>query len=248
MANALPNTNHSKSSDHSAQPKSPSKWRLLKVTGLVLVAVFVLLLIIGSFASQVPQYLTSDLVSETKDKITFSRPKQWQDASSATKLKTDYGLNANNAVIFGDEVVTNKNGEVEIPNAFVMFGQSSDSSTTDVALFQDAAVRAEFEKVMDAKLTADSFKSDECVAIDHFSKNYNYDLNNMPVSIALNVNCRLSDAQKKKLNADSIEMRMAIVIANNGQTYVYALIASDKSWAKNEPVYLQMLEDFKAQP
>jgi hypothetical protein len=43
-----------------------------------------------------------------------------------------------------------------------------------------------------------------------------------------------------------MEARMAMVIAKDGNSYLYMLVAMDDSWAKNEPVYLQMLEDFKA--
>lgn len=231
----------------SKNTQTNSKRKYLKVAGIVVAVLLVLFVLIGLFADTVTKYSVADLVTENKDKISYSRPKQWKDASNIDKLKKDFGLNVANGSMFSDKIAKDKNGEAVFPNAFMVFGQSGDS-TTDVSLFKQSEGRAEFEKTIDSQLTKDNFKSNECQSIDHFSKNYNYDLNNFPVSVALNINCRLSDAEKKKRNTNSIEIRMAIVIANDGKTYVYALIASDKSWVKNEPVYLRMLEDFKAQP
>jgi len=235
------------SSKNNSSSISKRKRKILKVAGIVVAVLLVLFVLIGVFADTVTKYSVADLVTENKDKISYSRPKQWKDASNIDKLKKDFGLNVANASIFGDKIVKDKNGEAVFPNALVVFGQSGDN-TTDVSLFKQPEGKAEFEKTIDNQLTKDSFKSNECESIDHFSKNYNYDFNNFPVSVALNINCQLSDAEKKKRNTNSIEIRMAIVIANDGKTYVYALIANDKSWAKNEPVYLRMLEDFKAQP
>lgn len=231
----------------SKKTQTNSKRKILTVAGIVIAVLLVLFVLIGVFAGTVTKYSVTDLVTESKGKISYSRPKQWKDASNIDKLKKDFGLNVANASIFGDKIAKDKNGEAVFPNALMVFGQAGDS-TTDVSLFKQPEGRAEFEKTIDNQLTKDSFKSNECQSIDHFSKNYNYDLNNFPVSVALNINCQLSDVEKKKRNTNSTEVRMAIVIANDGKTYVYALIASDKSWAKNEPVYLRMLEDFKAQP
>lgn len=232
-----------------AAPNKPlSKKRFLKVAGIVVALLLGLFIFIGLFADTVTKYSVSDLVSENQGKISFSRPKQWQDASNIDKLTKDFGLAASNASIFGDKITKNKNGEDTIANAFVMFGESSDGSPTDVTIFKDPAVRAGFEKTMDTQLQADNFKSSDCQSIRDYSKNYNYDLNNIPVSVALKFNCQLSDAAQKENDVESKEVRMAIIIANDGKTYIYALMASDKSWAKNEPVYLRMLEDLKAKP
>ncbi|PIZ62755.1 hypothetical protein COY17_02110 [Candidatus Saccharibacteria bacterium CG_4_10_14_0_2_um_filter_52_9] len=219
-----------------------SKRKSLKLAGMVAAGLFVLLLVIGLFANPVAKYSTSDLVSETKDNISYSRPKQWVDASKVEKLKKDFGLSSGNASVFSDKIVQDKNGNSQIPTAFVLFGKASDAST-DVTVFKDPAVRSQFEKTMDTSLTQDSFKSNECRSVNGFSKNFNYDYIGFPVSVALKFNCQLSDTEKKNLKSDSIEVRMAIIVAKNGNTYLYALFASDKSWAKNEPVYLQMMKD-----
>lgn len=205
---------------------------------------FVLLVIIGAMNPTVPKYSVKDLVPATSNNIRFSRPVQWQDASYADKLIKDFGLTATNASIFGDKVTKDKNGNYDIGNAFVVLGQAS-GDTSDIAITKTPEFRSKFEEVMNKQLQEDSFKSSACKSISNYGKNYNYDFNNFPVSIAIKLNCQLSDTDKKRYNADSIEMRMAIFIANDGKTYVYALIASDKSWTKNEPVYFQMMRDLK---
>lgn len=226
-----------------------AKRKSLKVIGIVLGALFILIILIGIFApTSVPKYSTADLITETKDNISFTRPTQWKDISGSDSLKNNFGLDVNNALVFGDKITKDKSGKDDIANAGLIFGQVSKDGPVDVALFKDPAVRTEFEKTMDTSLQKDSFRSSECQSIDHFSKNYNYDLNNFPVSIALNINCQLSAAEQKQQAAKSVEIRMAIVVAKNGNTYAYILFANDKSWAKNEPVYLQMLKDFRAQP
>lgn len=245
--NKQANLNPPRSAVLASPNKSSSKRKSLKIIGIVVAVLLVLFILIGIFADTVTKYSVTDLVTENRGKISFSRPGQWKDASNIDKLKKDFGLNVANASIFGDKIAKDKNGQTVIPNAFVVFGQANDS-VTDVSLFKQPAGRTKFEKTLDSQLQKDSFKSTTCQSIDNFSKNYNYDLNNFPVSVAININCRLADSQKSKYNANSIEMRLAIVIANDGKTYVYALIATDKSWSKNEPVYLRMLEDFKAQP
>lgn len=221
---------------------APSKRKPLKIAGMVIAALFVLLLVIGLFANTVTKYSVSDLVTETKDNISYSRPKQWVDVSKVEKLKKDFGLSSGDASVFGDKIVKDKNGESQIPTAFVMFGKASDAPT-DVTVLKDPAVRTQFEQTMDSQLTQDSFKSSECQSVNGFSKNFNYDYIGFPASIALKFNCQLSNAEQKNLKSDSIEVRMAIIIAKNGNTYLYALFVSDKSWAKNEPVYLQMMKD-----
>ncbi len=231
------------------QNKPSSGKKVLKITGIVVAVLVVLFVLIGIFApASVPKYSTSDLVTETKDNISFSRPSQWKDVSGSDTLKNSFGMNVNDSLIFGDKITKDKNGKDDIANAGVIFGKASEGKPADVALLKDPAVRTQFEKTMDSSLQKDSFKSSECQSIDHFSKNYNYDLNNFPVSVALNINCHLSAAEQKKQKAQSIEIRMAIIVAKNGNTYAYVLFANDKSWAKNEPVYLQMLKDLKAQP
>lgn len=153
-------------------------------------------------------------------------------------------MEVDNASIFGDEVVKDKDGNYDIKNAAVVFGQTG-NDTADVAILKTPEFKAKFEEIMNGQLQQDSFKSDTCVSISNYGKNYNYDYNNFPVSVAIKFNCKLSDEEAKKFGADSIEMRMAVMIANDGKTYIYALIATDESWIKNEPVYFQMLKDLK---
>jgi hypothetical protein len=99
---------------------------------------------------------------------------------------------------------------------------------------------------MSKQLNQDSFKSSTCLSVSNYGITFNYDYNNFPVAVAIKLNCRLSDAEKTKYNAESVEMRLATVIANDGKTYIYALIVSDKSWAKNQDVYFQMMRDLTA--
>lgn len=234
--------------DPSQTNVSSSKRKPLKIAGIVAAVLLVLLLLIGAIAGNVPKYSTADLVTETKDNISFSRPAQWKNASNSASLEKSFGLDVSNALIFGDKITKDKNGEDAITHAGVIFGLVNKGDPADIALFKDPAVRAGFEKTMDSQFQESKFKSSECQSIEHFSKNYNYDLNNFPVSIALNFNCQLSDSAQKERGSKSTEVRMAIVVAKDGNTYVYVLFASDKSWAKNEPVYLNMLQDLRAQP
>ncbi len=224
--------------------EKPSSRKKLKIAGIAAGVVFLLLVIVGIFGNTVPAYSVKDLVPVTNNNIRFSRPVQWQDASYADKLVKDFGLGATNASIFGDKVTKDKNGDYHIGNAFVVLGQAG-GDTTDVAILKTPEFRSKFEEIMNKQLQADSFKSSACQAVSNYGKNYNYDFNNFPVSVAIKLNCQLSDADKKRYNADSIEIRMALFIANDGKTYVYSLVASDKSWAKNEPVYFQMLRDLR---
>lgn len=224
--------------------KKPSSRKKLKIAGIVAGALLILFVIIGALGSVVPKYEVSDLVPVTKDKIEFSRPVQWEDASYATNLVKDFGLEVSGASIFGDKIVKDSSGKYDIENAAVVFGLAS-KEKTDVSVLKSPEFKAKFEEVMNGQLKEESFKSATCQTISNYGKNFNYDYNNIPVSIAIKLNCALSDAEKKKYNADSIEMRIAILMANDGNTYMYALIASDKSWAKNEPVYFQMMRDLK---
>ena len=230
--------------DTNTASKKTSTKKKFKIVGIVTGALLLLFVIIGATTSVVPEYSVDDLVPVTVSNIQFSRPVQWQDASYAENLKKDFGLEVDNASIFGDEVVKDKDGNYDIKNAAVVFGQTG-NDTADVAILKTPEVKAKFEEIMNGQLQQDSFKSDTCVSISNYGKNYNYDYNNFPVSVAIKLNCKLSDDEAKKFGADSIEMRMAVVIANDGKTYIYALIATDESWAKNEPVYFQMLKDFK---
>ena len=230
--------------DTNMASKKTSTKKKLKIVGIVTGALLLLFVIIGATTSVVPEYSVDDLVPVTVSNIQFSRPVQWQDASYAENLKKDFGLEVDNASIFGDEVVKDKDGNYDIKNAAVVFGQTG-NDTADVAILKTPEFKAKFEEIMNGQLQQDSFKSDTCVSISNYGKNYNYDYNNFPVSVAIKLNCKLSDDEAKKFGADSIEMRMAVVIANDGKTYIYALIATDESWAKNEPVYFQMLKDLK---
>lgn len=242
--NSPANTKLNQDDTGRSQKRASSK-KKLKITLIVTAILLVLLVIIGANSSIVPKYSVNDLVKVTNGNIQFSRPVSWQDASFADNLKKDFGLNVANASIFGDKVIKDKNGNYSVAGAFVMFGQAS-SDTTDVAIIKTPEFRSAFEESMNKTLQQDNFKSSTCAAISNYGKNYNYDFNNFPVSVAIKLNCQLSDAEKKKFKAESVEMRIAIVIANDGKTYTYTLAASDKSWAKNEAVYFQMLTDFKA--
>lgn len=237
--NPQTNTEAGKSSDKRSLKK------ILKISGIAVIAVFVLLVIIGAMTSVVPKYSVSDLVMVKNNNIQFSRPVQWQDASYADNLVKDFGLEVSNASIYGDKVIKDKDGKYDIANAAVIFGQSG-SDSTDVAVLKTSEFRTKFEELMNQQLQQNSFKSEACQSISNYGMNFNYDYNNFPVSVAIKLNCKLSDAEREKFDAESIEMRIAFVIANDGKSYVYALVASDKSWAKNEQVYFQMLRDFKA--
>lgn len=237
-------TNTQTQQQNNQPKKKPSSRKKLKIAGIVVGLLLVIFVIIGATTSVVPKYEVSDLVPVTKDKIDFSRPVQWEDASYATNLVKDFGLEVSGASIFGDKVVKDSSGQYDIENAAVIFGLAS-KETTDVSVLKSPEFKAKFEEAMNNQLKEDSFKTGTCQTISNYGKNYNYDYNNIPVSIAIKLNCGLSEEDKKKFNADSIEMRIAILMANDGKTYMYALIASDKSWTKNEPVYFQMMRDLK---
>lgn len=226
----------------------PQKKKITKIVGIVAAILLVLLILGAVFGKTVTKYSVSDLVTETKDNISFSRPKQWENASNIEKLKKDFGLDANNAYIFGDKITKNDSGDKTVGDAGVMFGKLSSSTPTDVSIFDNLEARAQFEKTMDASLQKDSLKSEECQSIDNFSKNYNYGYNNMPMSIAVGYTCQLSEAAQKKHNTKATRVHLAIIIAKNGETYEYVLFSSDKSWDKNVDVYQQMMKDLKAQP
>jgi len=223
-----------------------SKSKMFKITAIVVVVILTLLIFAGYSGNKVDVYSKSDLISETSDNITFLRPSQWKDASGIEKLKKDFGMEASNAKIYGDKIKKNKDGEQIIPNAFVLFGKISDE-TLDVSVFKDSAVKAQLEKNFDSSVKEENFKSGQCATVEKFKKNYNYGVNNFPLSVAISFNCQLSEANKKKEGVDSYEVRMAIVYAASGKSYIYTLIASDKSWAKNEAVYMSMLEGLKVQ-
>lgn len=246
-ANQVPDNSSStiKSPQNSSEkPNKASRFTKLKIVGLALVGLFVLLVTISALTATVPKYVIDDLVPVRVDDIQFSRPVQWQDASFADQLKKDFGLDVSNASIFGDKVVKDKDGNYDVENAAVVFGQTG-NDTTDIAILKTPEFKTKFEEIMNQQLQQDSFKSSTCLSISNYGKNYNYDYNNIPVSVAVKLNCQLSDEEKKKFGADSIEMRMAILVAKNGKTYIYALIATDESWVKNEAVYFQMLRDLK---
>jgi hypothetical protein len=219
----------------------------LVVGGLVasFLALFVLLVIIGLSADSTHVYKVSDLVPVSNSDITFTRPKQWVDASYVDKLNKDFDLDLSNPSAYGDEIVTDKNGQTDVANAFVIFGKTS-GEKTDVEVLKTPEFKTKFEELMGQQLNKDKFKSDLCQDITNYGINYNYDFNGLPVSVAIKFNCLISESQKQNYNADSMEARMAMVIAKDGNSYLYMLVAMDDSWAKNEPVYLQMLEDFKA--
>jgi hypothetical protein len=231
--------------DTNTASKKTSTKKKLKIVGIVTGALLLLFVIIGATTSVVPEYSVDDLVPVTVSNIKFSRPVQWEDASYAENLKKDFGLDVSNASIFGDKVTKDEAGNYDIGNAAVVFGQTG-NDTTDVAVLKTPEFKAKFEEIMNGQLEQDSFKSDTCVSISNFGKNYNYDYNGFPVSVAIKLNCRLSDEEQDNFKTESLEMRLAIVIAKDGKTYIYALIATDESWAKNEPVYFQMMEDLKA--
>lgn len=244
LTNQGPALDNQEQTQTSPPKKKPSSHKKLKIAGVVFGVLLLVFIAIGASSSVVPKYKVSDLVPVTQSKIEFSRPVQWEDASYASNLIKDFGLEVSDASIFGDKIVKDSNGKYDIENAAVIFGLAS-KETTDVSILKSPEFKAEFEKAMNNQLKEDSFKTGTCQTISNYGKNYNYDYNNIPVSIAIKLNCGLSDENKKKFNADSVEMRIAILMANDGKTYMYALIASDKSWAKNEQVYYKMMEDLK---
>ncbi len=244
MVNQKARKTSSTKNDTLEPKKSSSPKKKFKIAGIIVGVLFLLLLLIGATGSVVPEYSLEDLVPVKKDAIEFSRPEQWEDASFAENLVKDFGLEVSNASIYGDKVVKDKNDQYDVENAAVIFGLAS-NETTDLAIVKRPEFKAKFEELMNGQLKEENFKSGSCKTVTNFGKNFNYDYNNIPVSVAIKLNCGLTDSQKDKFNADSIELRMAIMIANDGKTYMYALMASDKSWEKNEPVYFQMMKDLK---
>ncbi|MCB9823265.1 hypothetical protein H6800_03250 [Candidatus Nomurabacteria bacterium] len=233
------------------KPKSSNSKVILIVSlvigGAVLsfIFLFMILVFIGLSKASVSTYKVSDLVPVSNSDITFTRPKQWVDASYVDKLNKDFGLELSNKSAYGDKIVTDKNGQTDVANAFVIFGKSS-GDKTDIELTKKPEFKSKFEEVMNQQLNKDKFKSDLCEDITNFGMNFNYDFNGFPVSTAVKFNCQIAQSQRSSYNADSFEARMAMVIAKDGNSYLYMLVATNESWAKNEPVYLQMLEDFKA--
>lgn len=245
------NSNQVNSPDNTVKPKS-GKPKVLLIVGLLVggaiisfFILFVVLVMVGLSKSSPETYKVSDLVPVTNSDITFTRPKQWVDASYVDKLNTDFGLDLSNPSAYGDKIVTDKNGQTDVANVFVIFGKTS-GEKTDTELTKSPEFKTKFEEVMNQQLNKDKFKSDLCEDVTNFGMNFNYDFNGFPVSVAVKFNCQIAEAQKDSYNADAFEARMAMVIAKDGNTYLYMLVATDESWVKNEPVYLQMLEDFKA--
>lgn len=233
-----------------SQSRSAGSAKTLWVILGSVAAVFVILVIvvIGAFvifSGGTPKYVLNDLVPVVNNNIQFSRPVQWQDVSYASNLKKDFGLEVSDASIYGEKIVKDSDGNYDIAGPFVIFGLAG-GEPVDLSVLKTTEFRTKFEEAMNKQLQPDSFESGSCVSVSNYGKNFNYDLNGMPVSVAIKLNCRLAESERAKFNADSIEMRIAIVVANDGKTYLYALAADDKSWSVNEPIYLQMLKDFKA--
>lgn len=237
--------------ENNPKPKS-SNSKVLLIIGLVVagfIGMFVVLIgilvVIGMSKGKVETYQVIDLVPVSNSGVTFTRPKQWVDASNVDKLNKDFGLDLSNPSAYGDKIVTDKDGQTDVANAFVIFGKTS-GTKTDVELTKNPEFKSKFEEVMNQQLNKDKFKSDLCEDVTNFGMNFNYDFNGFPVSVAVKFNCKIAQSQKASYNADAFEARMAMVIAKDGNTYLYMLVATQDSWVKNEPVYLQMLEDFKA--
>jgi hypothetical protein len=86
----------------------------LVVGGLVasFLALFVLLVIIGLSADSTHVYKVSDLVPVSNSDITFTRPKQWVDASYVDKLNKDFAGCL--SFCLRHEIVTDKNGQTDV--------------------------------------------------------------------------------------------------------------------------------------
>lgn len=253
MANDKEKSQVESQPDDSVQKKKSSKTVLIVslVVGGFFALLFVLLMLlvlVGIMSgSSVATYKTTDLVPVSNSDISFTRPKQWVDASYVDKLNDDFGLDLSNQSAYADEIVTDKNGQTDVATAFVIFGKSS-GDKTDLEVVKTPEFRSKFEELMGQQFTVSKLnsESDLCEEVGDFKINYNYDFNNFPVSVAIKFNCLVAESKRDSYNATSLEVRMAMVIAKDGNTYIYMLVATDESWAKNEPVYLHMLEDFKA--
>lgn len=231
------NTNMSTSSSRLGMGRKRKKI----IAGVV--TVLGVLILIGLFAPPlVPTYKTSDLVTQTTDTASYSRPRQWQDATYVEKFKKDFGV-TNNAVIYGDKVVKLKDGTYDILNGFLVFGEASGTEPTDISVVKTPEFRTALEQNLDKSLTAENFKMSDCQSVNDYKRNYNYDYIGFPVSIAMQLNCRLTPDAQKTYHANALNIHMAMIIANNGKMYLYALVATDKSWEKNQSVYFQMMRD-----
>lgn len=237
--------------DDSAQKKKSSKTVLivsLVVGGFFafLFVLFMLLVLVGIMSgSSVATYKTTDLVPVSNSDISFTRPKQWVDVTNVDSLTKDFGLELANPSAYGDEIITDKDGKTDVANAFVIFGRT-DAEENDIAVLKTPEFKTKFEELMGQQLSEDTFRSDLCEELADYGMNYNYDYNGFPVSVAVKFNCLMLESARANDKTGSVEVRMAMIIAKDGKSYLYMLVAKTDSWVKNEPVYLQMLEDFKA--